>query len=81
MSIFQFLEQPIRTVPSASCENTKGDQQQKKVMVLSSVMSLFYTVELFYGFRPRPEQIDHIKWLLYEGKNLTLVAKPSFGRV
>jgi superfamily II DNA helicase RecQ len=39
---------------------------------------IVHAVELLYGFKPRPEQVDCIKWLLYEKKDLILVAKTSF---
>ena len=37
-------------------------------------------VEFLHGFKPRPEQIDCVKWLLYEKRDLILVAKTSFGK-
>jgi hypothetical protein len=37
-------------------------------------------VKLLYDFEARPEQIDCILWMLYEKKDLILVAKTSFGK-
>jgi hypothetical protein len=37
-------------------------------------------VEFLYGFKPRSEQIDCVKSLLYEKRDLILVAKTSFGK-
>lgn len=37
-------------------------------------------VELAYGFTAKPEQLEAIRWLLFEKKDLLLVAKTSFGK-
>lgn len=37
-------------------------------------------MELAYGFTAKLEQLEAIRWLLFEKKDLLLVAKTSFGK-
>lgn len=37
-------------------------------------------VELSYGFNAKPEQLEALRWLLFEKRDLLLVAKTSFGK-
>jgi len=37
-------------------------------------------IEVLYGYLPRPGQTDALRWLLFEKKDMILVAKTSFGK-
>jgi superfamily II DNA helicase RecQ len=52
---------------------TENDEITRRIIITR-------IVKLLYDFEARPEQIDCILWILYEKKDLILVAKTSFGK-
>lgn len=44
------------------------------------LLYIWKVAQLVYGFLPKPEQAEALWWLLFEKKDLLLVAKTSFGK-